>query len=93
MNTVQNAHQRIDTVHPTDVDIRSTDVSIRWRPFQVLNMLKTFYRIKRISPDIAGQGTQTPDEKRTWNVYERTRTDCKFCYPLDVRSRYPVMCD
>ena len=38
-------------------------------------MFKTFERTERTPPDIAGQGTESPDEKRTKNGYERTRTD------------------
>ena len=38
-------------------------------------MFKTFERTERTPTDITGQGTESPDEKRTKNGYERTRTD------------------
>ena len=43
-------------------------------------MFKTFERTERTPPDITGQGTESPDEKRTKNGYERTRTDKTIFY-------------
>ena len=43
MSSKQNACQRMAPVHPAGA-------FFRWSPFQVLNMHKTFRRIKRTSP-------------------------------------------
>ena len=67
--------KRIATVHQTDVLVRF----VRWK---VMNMFKTFERTERTPPDITGQGTESPDEKRTKNGYQRTRTDKTIFYPF-----------
>ena len=43
--TGQTAYQRTSNVHPPDI-------FIRWRPFEVLNMSKTFQRIRPDKTDI-----------------------------------------
>ena len=50
--------RHITTVH-------QTGVFVRFVRRKVLNMLKTSNRTKRTSPDIAGQGADSPDKKRT----------------------------
>ena len=45
--------------------VHQTGVSVRFVWWKVLNMLKTSEQTKRTSPDIAGQGADSPDKKRT----------------------------
>ena len=76
--TGQTAYQRTSNVHPPDI-------SIRWRPFEVLTMFKTCQRIRLDKTDITWHGTHSPHGKRTRNACERTRTDREFYCPLRVR--------
>ena len=45
--------------------LHQTGVSVRFVRWKILNMLKTLNRTKRTSPDVAGQGADSPDKKRT----------------------------
>ena len=71
IRTGQTAYQRMGNVH-------SPFIYIWWRPFEVLNMSKTFQRIAPDKMDITWHGAHSQHEERTRNAYKRTGTDRKF---------------
>ena len=63
MRTGQTARQP-DKPHTE----RPTDIFIRWRPFELLNMFKNCQQIGPDKTDITGIGTHSPHKEMTRNA-------------------------